>query len=197
MTLFFKKKSKLNSSQFSPGNQRLAALNAQAFAKLSNLKAVSLGKNYCIHRTFYGDDIWTTGAEVIRSSCGYEELDSVDISCERFRDISGFEFCVMNKETVINASNFVVADLRDEEIEGITFNENKNIEYLPYKIHMQLPNLDTYWARKCAIKQITKENFEKLIRLKSLDLTYNQIQKISGNTFKGLESLTNVDLGEI
>lgn len=102
----------------------------------------------------------------------------------------------MNKRTAINATNFIIADLRDEEVEGIIFDRNVNIEYLPVKIHLQFPNLDIYNASRCSIKQISKENFENLSRLKSIELSGNKIQKISGNTFKGLNSLLHVNLSE-
>lgn len=102
----------------------------------------------------------------------------------------------MNGKTAINATNFIIADLRDESIGDIDFSENEKIEYLPYKIFMQLPNLGTYDANECAIKQISKENFEKLSRLRVIELNSNKIQKVSGNTFKGLESLAHIDLSE-
>lgn len=179
-------------------NQRLTALNGQAFANLHKLEIISFMNNYCIARVFHDEFVDTTALEVISYNCGFEEFDTVGIYCERFSD--GFkvytEFCFMDEKTVINATNFVVGDPSDDEIGGIKFDENKNIEFLPYKIHMQLPNLIIYQASKCSIKQITKKNFEKLSRLKEIDMSFNQIRKISGNTFRGLESLTFVDISK-
>lgn len=102
----------------------------------------------------------------------------------------------MTENTVINDTNSVIAELRDEEVQGITFDYNRKIEHLPYKIYMQLPHLVKYWARSCSITQISKQNFEKLNRLRNIMLSDNKIQKISGNTFHGLESLMNVILSE-
>lgn len=180
----------------SAGNQRLTALNGQAFANLHQLETIALINNYCINEMFSGDQEVATAHAVISSRCGYDELDSIEIACETFQDKNNFEFCIMTEKTAINATNFVIGDLKDEDIGGIDFNYNKAVEYLPYKIHMQLPNLVTYRAKFCSIKQISKENFEKLTRLKSVELNNNQIQKISGNTFQGLEKLLQVVLSK-
>lgn len=103
----------------------------------------------------------------------------------------------MDKSTAINSSNFVVAELKEDEIEGILLDHNKKIEFLPYKIYMQLPNLINYRAFDCSIKQIARENFENLSRLEVIWLSWNKIQRISGNTFKGLERLKKVYLSKL
>lgn len=143
---------------------------------------------------FFTDNEVRTAQEVISSRCGYDELDSIEIDCETFQDKNNFEFCIMTERTAINATNFVIADLKDEDVGGIDFNYNKAIEYLPYKIYMQFPNLVTYRAQSCSVKGISKENFEQLNRLKNINLESNRIEKISGNTFKGLEKLLDVNL---
>lgn len=175
--------------------QRLTSLNSHAFAKLTSLDAIHLNQNYCIDDEFQDGPAFKTAFEAIASSCGYDEIDSVEVVCERYQNIPN-EYCLMNERTAINATNFVMGELRDEEVEGIVFDGNKKIEYIPYKIHMQFPNLAIYHANRCSIKQISKENFENLRRLKSIELASNKIQKLAGNTFKGLEKLTKVDLSE-
>lgn len=132
----------------------------------------------------------------VSERCGFDELDVVEIACERFKFDHETENCIMGNKTVINATNFVIAELRDEGVGGISFDGNKQIEYLPYKIHQQLPNLFKYQASNCSIKQITKENFEKLNRLEKISLSSNQIQKINGNTFERLDKLWAVLLSE-
>lgn len=133
--------------------------------------------------------------KTISRKCGFEEVDFVDLACGEFHDDEGVDTCILTPNTVINATNFVIGDLRDEKIGGIYFFNNEGIEYLPYKVYMQLPHLVKYYGRACAVKQISRENFEKLTRLRSINLSFNQIQKISGNTFEGLENLRVVDLG--
>lgn len=175
---------------------RLTSLNGNAFESLSNLKSIFLSHNYCIDKKFIDAEVRDIASEVISNSCGFDELDSVKILCEKYHDYENFETCFMTERTAINSTNFVIADLRDEEIEGITFEGNTRVEYLPYKIQMGFPNLLIYKANRCSIKQLSKENFEKLNRLKYIELSMNRIQKIFGTTFKGLGSLVRVDLSE-
>lgn len=171
-------------------------MNGQAFANLPNLKELFLFYNYCIHETFFGDGFLKRASAKISSHCGFEEFVTKTVACESYRIYDVFVYCVMNRKTVIAASSVAVDDLRDEEVEGIIFHDNKKVEFLPYKIYVQLPNLIHYWAARCSIKHITNQNFEKLNRLKTIDLASNQIQKLSGNTFQGLGNLQNIDLSE-
>lgn len=174
-------------------------MNGQAFANLHKIKVVDLRNNVCIDRFFVSGDMKerASARRDITKSCGFDESEFVEITCERFNYDLELEYCVMNKKTLINANNSVVAELTDEEVEGIDFNGNKNIEYLPYKVYKQFPNLVEYYAPSCSIKQIAKVNFEKLTRLKFIHLSDNKIQKIAANTFGGLESLNELNLGEI
>lgn len=170
------------------GMQRLISLNWNAFANLARLEIIDLSINYCISREFNGEQIKTLAPESISNNCGFDEIDSAEVPCERF-ETSLVEVCFMNERTSINSTKFVVAELRNDEMQGIIFTNNTKIEYLPYKIHLQFPNLIYYYADKCSIKQISKENFESLNRLERIDLSFNRIQKISGNTFQGLGKL--------
>lgn len=176
-------------------NQRLTSLNAEVFANILKLTYISLVNNDCINEDFRDEEVRIRAPEEISKKCGFDEFDSVKIACEGFFG-RGRDSCDMRYLPAINATNFVVAELRDDEIGIIVSAGNKNIEYLPYKIHMQFPNLVEYAADDCSIKQISKENFEKLNRLQKIFLSSNKIQKISGNTFKGLETLARVDLSE-
>lgn len=180
-------------------NQRLTALNGQAFANLHNLEFLLLqNEGFCIDSFFVlkKDTSRLKIFEKVTKLCGYDENDFVEIPCEKFDSLSKSESCMMNGSTIINATNFIIADPRDDDIRGIFFDLNKKIEYLPYKIYMQLPILIKYSANNCSIKQISMENFEKLNRLEQIRLAGNLIQKISGNTFKGLKRLKHVDLGK-
>lgn len=176
-------------------------MNGQVFANLVNLKTIFLTQNGCINKFFIGDEARKTAIEKISTSCGFDEFDSKGVVCERFEDYVNdvgipIDSCLMVEKTAINASNFVIADLKDDEIEGIVFEGNLRIEFLPYKIYMQFSNLDIYMAGRCSIKQISKENFENLHRLKHIDLSFNQIQKISTDTFKQLGNLMHISLSE-
>lgn len=173
--------------------QRLAALNSQAFDKLP-LRFVFLKSNSCIDTLFLG--FREAARKAISSGCGFEEIDTIEVSCEKYQDYDDYDYCFMNKRTVIDSDNYVLADLKDDDVEGIIFERNMDIEYLPFKIYLQFPNLDIYKASRCSIQQISKENFEKLYRLKYIELSFNRIQKLHANTFKGLKSLERVLLSK-
>lgn len=175
--------------------QHLISLNGKAFANLLQLEIIDLYANYCIGETFKGEEVKTKASESISRQCGFDEIDAVEVACERFES-SLIEWCFMTDRVAINSNNFVIAELRNDGMEGIVFSNNSKIEYLPYKIHTQFPNLVAYMASRCSIKQITKENFEGLNRLERLDLSFNKIQKISGNTFQGLQKLQRFRFGK-
>lgn len=158
---------------------------------------IDLFNNHCIDDYFIGEQVKSTAAGEVSQKCGFKEVDLVGIACERFEDFGEIECCDMRDKTVINATNFAIADLKDEDIKGITFEGNKKVEYLPYKIYLQFPNLAEYYAHSCSIKEITKENFENLNRLQNIILSSNHIQMLPGSTFKGLHNLKTVDLSEI
>lgn len=176
------------------GNQRLTALNGQAFANLLGLENIILTQNYCIDENFSGENVKKATAELISNSCGFEEIDSEEIFCEKFLQFGLHDSCFVTERTAINSTNFVIGEQKDEEIGGMIFDSNKNIEYLPNKIYLQFPNLVVYKADRCSLTQISKQNFEQLKRLKVISLVSNQLKKISGNTFTGLGSLQEVNL---
>lgn len=137
-----------------------------------------------------------TAIEAVSKNCGYKEFFSEEVACEKYQDSDNYDTCLMTNQTEISFTNFIIANLKDEEIEGIKFEGNKNIRFLPYKIYLQFPNLVIYNAERCSIKQISMQNFENLRSLKSIELRFNRIKKISGDTFKGLDNLRSVDLSK-
>lgn len=174
-------------------------MNSQAFENLPALVYVYLNLNYCINEFFIRKSN-NTAFERISKSCGFDEFDAIEVPCEKYEDnvisLLHYQICSMKNQTVINATNFIIADPKDEEIAQISFYANNKIEYLPYKIYLQFPSLFDIIATRCAIKQILKENFEKLNRLEAIHLSYNQIQKISKDTFFELPYLQKIYLGE-
>lgn len=142
------------------------------------------------------DDVRKTAPREISNRCGFNEINLVEVPCESYQEYDEYETCVMTERTSITSTNFAIADLKDDDVEAIIFDGNRAIEYLPFRIFVQLPEICIYKASQCSIKQVTMENFENLYRLKSIDLSLNQIQKISGNTFKGLKMLQQVNLSK-
>jgi Leucine-rich repeat (LRR) protein len=94
----------------------------------------------------------------------------------------------------IDSKHFVLANGRNESINGLSFPANKKVEFLPTKIANVFPNLEAFSAYACSIREISKENFVGLSKLEFLDLHYNQIKTIRSGTFEGLSSLKAVHL---
>lgn len=184
---------------FITDRQRLTALNGKAFENLKNLEIIGLKWNICSDHGFSLTHNYLTVAnapEIVTRQCGFEEFESKEVSCERYRDFDLYESCFLDTSTTIDSDNFVIADLKDEEVGAVIFNGNKKIEYLVLQIYKQFPNLYLYLAKECAIKQISKENFEKLNRLTVLNLAHNNIQKVRADTFNGVPNLSYIMLSE-
>jgi Leucine-rich repeat (LRR) protein len=73
---------------------------------------------------------------------------------------------------------------------------NSKIFYLPVGLVNEFPQLVEYYAPSCSIKEISKQNFEGLTKLKLLDLSYSSISKITKDMFEDLTSLEKLNLGE-
>lgn len=105
------------------------------------------------------------------------------------------ECCFMSNNTAISAPNITVSFTPTEGMEGVWFEKNKAIKYLPIQIYEIFPNLREYWARECSIKAISKKNFKKLAQLKELFLSSNLIETVPSNAFEDLVKLRWVRLG--
>lgn len=122
---------------------------------------------------------------------------SADVVCEKIGVCWETKCCQMNLETKIESNDVAVSWPRDDTIELIWLTGNRRIEYLPVEVYRNFPKIGFYWAGHCAIKEISKKNFEQLKSLKWAALQDNQIEKISSNTFEGLDELRQVFLGNI
>lgn len=103
--------------------------------------------------------------------------------------------CLMILETVIDEPNYEISSRKNETIQGLTFNANKKIFFLPLEAFKKFPNLLGYSAYECSIKSIVKENFQNLNKLTVIYLHKNQIETILSDTFEGLSSLQDIFLG--
>lgn len=104
--------------------------------------------------------------------------------------------CFMTRVTIIDSQGFRIASTTDEAIEGLEFEFNRKVSFLPVYIHEAFPNLVTFSAPSCSLKAISKENFKNLSKLKLLVLNDNQIEIIQNDVFKDLTSLEKLNLGE-
>lgn len=119
-----------------------------------------------------------------------------EVVCERIANYQNLDFpagwartCFMKNETTINSNETTLGMKIDDSISGLKLNNNKNITWLPNEVAEVFPNLLIYNARNCLIGNISRKNFEKLNKLKNLNLGYNKIQKIAKDTFKELTEL--------
>jgi Leucine rich repeat len=103
--------------------------------------------------------------------------------------------CFLQENTIIDQPD-VKFGPRDESMKGLAMWDNKAIFYLPEKIGDMFPNLMGIGASNCALKEITKDNFKGLNKLKLLGLRKNQIKSIASDTFENLIALEKLWLGE-
>lgn len=100
-------------------------------------------------------------------------------------------------DAVIKFRGYFMATPRDETLWAIFYERNKNVEFLPENTKEKFPNLVMYDASHCALKAISKVNFNGLMKLKYIWLGNNSIEVIKDDTFEGLKSLLKLHLGEI
>lgn len=102
----------------------------------------------------------------------------------------------MNTITAITGRNLTIRNSFDEKMLGLSFNANKNIQFLPILIFQSFPKLKSISASKCSIIEISKQNFENLALLEQLYLTENMIYTIWSDTFEHLKALQALFLGK-
>lgn len=120
-----------------------------------------------------------------------------EVSCEEIKNtawsnslgtVSTVRTCFMDKKTIIDAPDVTIST-RDDTIQGLTFIYNKNIYHLPIGVGEKFPNLLAYSNYDCSIKEISKQNFKGLSKLKYLSMGANMIVRIASDTFSDLTSL--------
>lgn len=124
------------------------------------------------------------------------KCQTLQIICDELESgFDGDKHCLMSKPSC-NDSNSKFSNVKDEKVLYIDFSRNKNVEFLPVSIFENFPNLFSYRAERCEIKEVTYWNFAKLFHLHSLNLNGNKIKVISLDTFVDLISVELIQLGE-
>lgn len=122
-----------------------------------------------------------------------------EVACEKIENRSWFDTlkrtCFMNQGTVIDTPDTMIIPF-DQSVLGLWLNNNKNIKFLPRKIHQSFPDLVGFSAYSCSLTTIEKENFVNLTKLKYLDLRENRLTKLHDNLFEDLAALEVLWLGE-
>lgn len=124
-----------------------------------------------------------------------------EISCEEHQNktwaasVGSVKTCILKNATIINERDVIISS-RDESVNGLLIVENTHILYLPVEISEKFPSLLAYCVAGSPIRNIWRENFIGLNKLKDLRLIYNQIEKITSDTFSDLKSLQNLALSK-
>lgn len=170
-------------------------MNGDLFKRLPNLKTVNLVSNECINKKFAEYRLQSL-VRVVSNKCGFIETETSDneVRCTAIESCNELDRCC-RMTSPINASDFSIADRKDEAVKGIYFMENSEIEFLPIFVYQKFPNLQGYAAYNCSIREISKKNFERLTRLVNIFLRGNKLEKIPSDTFDGLINLEIINLG--
>lgn len=166
------------------------------FEHLSALRYVNLEANECINQKFGEVEIRGI-SRAVNGTCGFDR-NGTQIACEKifFNPWVGDFLCIMNSYTVINNNNYTISDPFNVRVERMEFSENRYIEFLPILLHQKFPNIKKYYAARCAIKEITKQNFKNLLKLREVNLAGNQIYAVLSDIFKGIERLFKLNLSK-
>lgn len=177
------------------------SLTGSVFEDLKALQDVDLRFNGCINQRFEGEEKIRGLPQTVTENCGLIENGN-QIACESITefplksDKSEVLRCNMDNYTTIIDITYIISDLFNDEVGLMDLRDNRNIEFLPISVHQIFPNIIAYYASGCAIKEISKRNFENLIYLEYVYLVKNQIYAILSDTFEGLGNLKEIDLSE-
>lgn len=101
--------------------------------------------------------------------------------------------CLLNRATTIKSRDVTISS-SSPDAAAVEFSYNRKISFLPIQIYQTFPSLLYIWADRCAIREISKSNFEKLAHLQVISLNENLITKIERDTFADLQELVKLDL---
>lgn len=117
------------------------------------------------------------------------------IESESWGHLESIKICYLSP-TFINSTDYLNASYRDETVEAIDALRNRKIDYLPRNIGEFFPNIVALDAAHCSIKEITKENFKGLSKLRLLRLASNKIEKIDDDAFEYIPAVEQIWLSE-
>lgn len=134
----------------------------------------------------------------INASCN-NERPSNEVLCEQmFRSYFGIA-CYVGADTEIRSQSYKIISTDHQRIQSLDIrktirNDGVIVRYLPV-VNRFISNIIEYVVNNAAISVIGKENFDGMIWLEDLKLSFNFIQTIPKDTFRGLIRLKYIDLG--
>lgn len=174
-------------------------MSGSVFENLPALQKVYLQGNECINQDFETVEQIRGISKTVNATCGFGK-NGTRIACEIIEETVLFKYgyftCEMKTYTTIKDITYSISDLFNNKVVEMDFDDNRNIEFLPISLHQTFPNIEWYHAERCAIKEISKKNFERLIQLESIHLEENQIYAILKDTFDGLINLETLNLSK-
>lgn len=177
------------------GANKIKFMNGQVF-KGFQLLEVRLGGNECIDSYSHPKVDKKEFLSEVSKKCGFAEIKSRrnQISClyHTIQFKTHFVFCVFKNSSVINSTDFFISDRRHDGVNSISFHANSKIEFLPVSIFLKFSNVQSYDADRCSIQEISKKNFEHLLKLRSINLSFNRIKTIKHDTFERLPKLETI-----
>lgn len=176
-------------------------MNSQVFKGLKLNEAMLKG-NECIDRNSHDNIVGKNFLTEVSKKCGFTESkpSKNKMSCLKitFQFTTTFIFCSCCKNSsAINSPDFFISDRRHDGVNRIDLRNNPKLEFLPVSIFLKFSNVQTYDADRCSIREISKNNFEHLLKLESLNLSFNRIKIIKHNTFEGLPKLERILLSNV
>lgn len=124
-------------------------------------------------------------------------VKAVEINCETSRRYQKVESCCfLNGTTEIREENVEFGGLENFSVNVILLDGNQKIEFLPVNIFKKFSNLEIYLARRVSIKKVLALNFVGLVKLRLLDLSYNEIEFVPDECFQDLKSVEVISLSK-
>lgn len=127
------------------------------------------------------------GSEAKEIQCSFWTLEKFGIKINT---------CFLKITTIEEPGATVSEHLLDSSATGLYYNHNDQAHHLLDKVVEKLPNLVYYSAEECSVKEISKRNFNGLVKLRFLNLKFNRIEKIANDTFQSLINLEFLSLCE-
>lgn len=111
---------------------------------------------------------------------------------DEFFDHTKFVFCTAFH--IIDGEDFDVGSEVDNAVEVFGVTTDTKLNFLPRDVGKKFPNLDSYSATECGLKIIRSHYFKGMKKLKTLDLSENDISTIEPGAFKDLKKLDQLHL---
>lgn len=92
---------------------------------------------------------------------------------------------ICNLQDRVDSNDITIAARRSELI-NVIFIRSRNTKFLPILLHLTFPNLEGINFQSGSIRNISRNNFDKLNRLTDLILTHHKIETIRSDTFQDL-----------